>query len=229
MTGGSQSEFHRGLPVRARHRRQRKPRSDSLARPNCGGARCNPCRIPRILVVLRTRDRAGVGRFRRAPRWAVRQRADLDRNLSVHSRGGGHARNSGCHPLRQHARRGLARRGRGGHVPQAAPLRRVRASGVRLRAGGGYCAAADVRVGGLHRRDADLLRHPLPGGIPPARRCRSRRAARTRRMGAGSAEGAPLENPRHGASTREHGLHSRGRPRAAGWCRQQHGRRPDGR
>ena len=114
-------------------------------------------------------------------------------------------------------------------LSQDPPLRRVRHPGVGLDRARHRRAAAHLRGGRLHGRDADLLRRPVPGGNPAPRRRRRRPRGAAESVAAGSAQGVGVAHAGHRPGAREHGLRGSGRTGAALGSRQQHGRRPDGR
>ena len=128
----------------------------------------------------------------------------------------------------QHGCRGGCERS-GRRVPQAAPVRRVRAARVRLGRARRADRARDVRARRSAVRSDDLLRPAVPRGRANARRCRRRRVPRSRRVGARTAQGAPLAHAGARARDREHGVRRRRRPSATARGRQLDDRRPAGR
>ncbi len=104
----------------------------------------------------------------------------------------------------------------------------------------GYQESAVIRAGeitepqtfgcdGLTFGLPDLLRPALPGSHPAHRRRRRRHLAPARPVGAGAAQGRPLDHSRARPGHREHDVHRSGRSERARRRGCQHDRRPDGR
>ena len=129
--------------------------------------------------------------------------------------------------VRQHRRRRRPRRGGRRALPQAPPLRRVRAARVRLGGAGRARRARDCSRPAASRFGLQTCYDVrFPEVDPSHRRRRRRRRVHAGRVGARPAQGAALARAHDGAGDREHRLRRRGRPRAAGRCGQQHDRRP---
>ena len=202
--------------VRPDRRHRREPRDDRGPRGDGIRSGCSAGGVPRVLELLRRPVRRVA---RRARRRTSTGRSSRSSSASPPSHGvhivAGLVERAGDGRRVRNAVVAVDGIGRAGALPQAAPLRRVRAARVRLGRAGRARRARDVRARRPALRAHDLLRPAVPRGRATAGGCRRRRVRRARRVGARPAEGAPLAHAHPRAGDREHRLRRGGGPPAA--------------